>query len=165
VTEFSQQVKYLICISFLVLTGCDGLPLRVPNDTSQTIRIDIHDRRLPTAVELEERKPGEVFGTRRCWKDSDAILLSTRRYPDPIVFDPKKFCDLDYCDCEILVSKLVRQTTPAMVLKNQQDVCAGRGPFLQPDVRTQLCTVYVARTVGDRTLPLPYETDPAMLAP
>jgi len=44
--------------------------------------------------------------------------------------------------------------TPAGVLKRQQDVCGGRVSFLQPGIRTQLCTLYTARSTGDPSAPL-----------
>ena len=158
-------MRYLACLGMLLLIGCDGLPLRFPNDTTITVRMDDHGRRFPTLLKLEDIPPNQTFGSRHCWKDSDAFFLATKNHPDPIVFDPKDFCEPRHCDCEIPVSRLIKRMTPAFVLRHQQDVCSGGGPFLQPDVRTQLCTAYVARTLGVKTAPLPWETDAAMLGP
>lgn len=141
-------MKHLFCISFILLAGCDAVPVRVYNDTGRTIAMDIHGRDFPTPIELEEIKPGGKFGTRHCWKHSDAILLATRANLEPIVLNPKDFCDPDKCDCEIQVSRLVKRMSPRFVLQSQRDVCAGRGPFLQPGNRAELCAAYVERSAG-----------------
>jgi len=90
----------------------------------------------------------------------DAILLATEQYPDPIVFDPKDFCD-GLCQCDFPVSELLKRMTPSFALRRQQEVCAGGGPFLLSDVRKQLCEAYVARATGNSLSSGP---DPAMLA-
>ena len=155
-------MRYLPCLAVALLAGCDTMPVRVPNDTSQTVRIDIHGRDFPTPIQLEGLYPSLDFGTRHCWEKSDSILLATKEYPDPIVLAPKDFCNPRLCDCDIPVSKLLKQMTPRFVLKRQQAVCAGGGPFLRSDVRVQLCVAYVARAMGKS---LSSGTDPAMLAP
>lgn len=134
----------------LLLTGCDALPVVIPNDTRETVEMDIHGRRFPTPVQLEKIQPSLNFGSRYCWKDNDAILLATKSQPDPIALDPKDFCDPDDCDCEIPVSRLVKQMTPSFVLKRQRETCMGRGPVLQPENRAALCEAYVARSVGNK---------------
>jgi hypothetical protein len=141
-------MRYLAWLALPLLAGCDPLPVVVPNDTSEAVRIDIHGRNFPTPIQLEIVEPGSYFGNRYCWEKNDAIFLATKRHPDPIVFDPKDFCDPDECDCEIPVSKLVKQITPAFALERQQDVCAGRGPYMEPDVRAQLCADYARRATG-----------------
>jgi hypothetical protein len=147
----------------LLLTGCDPMPVIAPNDTNEDVLMDLHGRDFPTPVELEKIKPGLYFGSRHCWKTHDAILVANQRYPDPIILDPKDFCNPDDCDCEIPISKIEKRMTPSFVLKSQQQVCAGTGPFLQPDIRTELCTAYLARATGDRR-PHPFSWElPSML--
>jgi len=143
-------MKSRAMLALLISTGCDSIPVTVPNDTAHKVRMDIHDRTFPTPVQLEDIVPGSSFGNRYCWDKSDAILLVTQQVPDPIVLDPKDFCDPDECDCEIPVSRLVNRLTPSFVLKRQRDICRGEGPFLQPEIRTELCAAYVARSTGDK---------------
>jgi hypothetical protein len=143
-------VKHLLCLGLLVLAGCDGLPFRQPNDTDQVVWMDVHGRDFPTPVELKKVEPGGTFGTRQCWKKSDSILLATKDLRDPIVLDPKDFCTPGKCSCELPVSKLVHRLTPDFVIERQKDVCGGRGPFLQPEIRGELCKAYLTRIVENR---------------
>lgn len=135
-------MKHLLYLVLFVLAGCDGLPFRQPNDTDQVVWIDVHGRDFPTPVQLEKVEPHETFGTRHCWEKSDAILLATKDIRDPIVLAPKDFCTPGTCDCELPVSTLIERLKPDFVVQRRKDVCEGRGPFLQPDNRRQLCEAY-----------------------
>lgn len=159
-----RKLRALLLLPFL-LTGCDDMPVIAPNDTNESVLMDLHERDFPTPVQLEKITPGLYFGSRNCWKTHDAIFVATRDHPDPVILDPKDFCSPDDCDCEIPISKIVKRMTPSFVLKSQQQVCAGTGPFLQPDIRTELCTAYVARASGDKTPPLFSWERHAMLDP
>lgn len=139
-------MKRFAFIALVSLAACDAVPLNVPNDTTQVVQIDIHARRYPTPIQLEEVPPGTPFGSRHCWRESDAILLATPTYRNPIVLDPKDFCDPDDCDCEIPVSQFLKRMTPSFVLNSQFETCAGRGPFLQTNVRAKLCAAYADPT-------------------
>jgi hypothetical protein len=148
-------------LALLLRAGCIyHMPMAIENDTPQAVLMDITVRAYPWPVRLEEIKPQRFMNSRHCWKKNDAILLATKQHPDPIVFDPKDFCD-GLCQCDFPVSRLLKQMTPGFTLKRQQEVCGGGGPFLQPDVRKQLCEAYVARATGNSLSSGP---DPAMLA-
>jgi hypothetical protein len=112
---------------------------------------------------LRDVLPGDDDYTHFCWTEGPALLIATAEQKDPIIFDPKEYCDPDRCACTIPASKLVAQMTPTFVLKHKQDVCAGRGPPLRPEIQTQLCTAYVAQSVGMRVEPIPSEAEAAML--
>lgn len=157
-------MRYLGCIGLFLLAACDAVPVQVPNDTMETVLIDDHDRRFANPLKLEVIRPNQSFGARYCWKETDAIFLATKAYRDPVVFDPRDFCDPDECDCDIPVSKLVRQMTPRGVLKRQQDICAGRGPFLLPGIRAELCAIYGMQSAPDKAAPLSSLEANAMLA-
>ncbi|MBO9375176.1 hypothetical protein GG804_00200 [Sphingomonas histidinilytica] len=132
-------MKTSIALAFLVLAGCDAIPVTIPNDTAQTVWIDMIDRRFPRYIELTELAPGIRDGARYCWNKTDTILLATQQYLHPVAFDPKEFCDPDECDCAIPVSRMVKRLTPAFVAENQRETCAGRGAFLTAEARVQLC--------------------------
>ncbi|WP_458836256.1 hypothetical protein [Rhizorhabdus wittichii] len=135
----TTAVKHFIPLGLLALAGCDASPVRISNDTTQVVWMDILDRRFPRFAELQEITPGSGTATRYCWEKNDAILLATRQYLNPVAFDPKDFCDPDECDCEIPVSRMVKRMTPAFVAENRRQTCAGQGAFLTAEVRMQLC--------------------------
>lgn len=156
-------MRFVLLLTFLLLAACHITPFRLPNDTSQIVRTKMFLSRYPTELFLRDTLPDKDDFTHFCWKESPALLIATARQKDPIVFDPKEYCDPDKCSCTIPVSKLIAQMTPAFVLKHQQDVCGGGGPPLPPDVRNRLCTAYVARSAGMKVEPIPSEADLAML--
>ncbi len=155
---------YLPAMIFVLLLtarmGCVyHMPMMLENDTAQTVLMDISVGAYPRALRLERIEPLHSMKSRHCWKKNDAIFLATPQYPDPIAFDPKDFCDR-LCQCDFPVSTLLKQMTPALILKRQQDVCTGEGPLLEAYTRKQLCEAYVRRATGNA---LSSGTDPAML--